>query len=57
LNKLAKNEKIIKFDVEIQFVDCKKRVPGGMKSSENYFNAYEFNKELKISKNTSLRYL
>ena len=45
--KIEKNEKIIKFNLEMQCVNCKKQVPGGMKSSENYFNTYEFNKELK----------
>ena len=45
--KIEKNEKIIKFNVEMQCVNCKKQVPGGMKSSENYFNTHEFNIELK----------
>ena len=52
--KIEKNEKIIKFNLEIQCVNCKKQVPGGMKSSENYFNTYEFNKELKKFQKTYL---
>jgi len=44
--KIKKDEKIIKFNVKIQCVNCNKQVPGGMKSSENYFNTHEFNKEL-----------
>jgi|TARA_B110000238_G_scaffold111379_1_gene121063 hypothetical protein len=44
--KIKKDEKIIKFNLKIQCVNCNKQVPGGMKSSENYFNTHEFNKEL-----------
>ncbi|MEZ7989638.1 MAG: hypothetical protein ACKVJ0_05135 [Nitrosopumilus sp.] len=44
--KIKKDEKIIKFNVKMQCVNCNKQVPGGMKSSENYFNTHEFNKEL-----------
>ena len=52
--KIEKNEKIIKFNVEMQCVNCNKQVPGGMKSSENYFNTCEFNKELKKFQKTYL---
>ena len=56
--KIEKNEKIIKFNVEMQCVNCKKQVPGGMKSSENYFNTNEFNKKFqKKSKNISVQHL
>ena len=44
--KIKKDEKIIKFNVKMECVNCNKQVPGGMKSSENYFNTHEFNKEL-----------
>lgn len=44
--KIKKDEKIIKFNIKMQCVNCNKQVPGGMKSSENYFNTHEFNKEL-----------
>ena len=44
--KIKKDEKIIKFNVKMQCVNCNKQVPGGMKSSENYFNTHEFNKGL-----------
>ena len=46
-----KIEKIIKFNVKIKCIDWNKQIQGGMKSSENYFNTNEFNKELKKSKN------
>ena len=52
--KIEKNEKIIKFNVEMQCVNCKKQVPGGMKSSESYFNTHEFNIELKKFQKTYL---
>ena len=35
--KIEKNEKIIKFNIEMQCVNCCKKVPGGMKSGETYF--------------------
>jgi hypothetical protein len=50
-------EKTIKFNVKIKCTGCNKQIQGGMKSSENYLNANKFNKELKKSKNISLRYL
>ena len=52
--KIKKDEKIIKFNVKIQCVNCNKQVPGGMKSSENYFNTHEFNKELEKFQKTYL---
>ena len=50
--KIEKNEKIIKFNVEIQCVNCCKKVPGGMKSGETYFNTQEFNRDLEEFKKT-----
>jgi len=35
--KIKENEKIIKFNVEIQCTNCGKEVPGGMKTGEDYF--------------------
>jgi hypothetical protein len=52
--KIKKDEKIIKFNVKMQCVNCNKQVPGGMKSSENYFNTDEFNKELEKFQKTYL---
>ena len=50
--KIEKNEKIIKFNVEIQCINCCKKVPGGMKSGETYFNTQEFNRDLEEFKKT-----
>ena len=44
--KIEENEKIIKFNLELRCTNCNKKVPGGMKSGENYFETIEFNKEL-----------
>ena len=52
--KIKKDEKIIKFNVKIQCVNCNKQVPGGMKSSENYFKTHEFNEELEKFQKTYL---
>jgi hypothetical protein len=52
--KIKKDEKIIKFNLKMQCVNCNKQVPGGMKSGENYFNTDEFNKELEKFQKTYL---
>ena len=44
--KIEENEKVIKFNLELKCTNCNKKVPGGMKSGENYFETIEFNKEL-----------
>ena len=45
--KIEKNEKIIKFDLELKCSNCNKKVPGGMKSGIKYFKTEKFNDELK----------
>ena len=52
--KIEENEKVIKFNLELKCTNCNKKVPGGMKSSENYFETIEFNKELEEFKKTYL---
>ena len=44
--KIEENEKVIKFNLGLKCINCNKKVPGGMKSGENYFKTIEFNKEL-----------
>ena len=44
--KIGKNDEIIKFNLELNCINCNKKVPVGMKSSKNYFKPIEFNKEL-----------
>tara|TARA_B110000438_G_C15533242_1_gene529403 strand:- start:308 stop:514 length:207 start_codon:yes stop_codon:yes gene_type:complete len=52
--KLKENETIVDFEIEIQCVNCNKKVPGGMKSGETYFHTQEFNKDLEEFKKTYL---
>jgi len=52
--KIEENEKIIKFNLELKCTNCNKKVPGGMKSGENYFKTVKFNKELEKFKKTYL---
>ena len=52
--KIKENEKVIKFNLELKCTNCNKKVPGGMKSGENYFKTIGFNKELEKFKKTYL---
>jgi hypothetical protein len=52
--KIEENEKVIKFNLELRCINCNKKVPGGMKSGENYLKTIEFNKELEKFKKTYL---
>ena len=46
IGKIEKNEKTIRFNLEIFCSSCGKKVPGGMKSSEKFYNSREFEKEI-----------
>ena len=46
IGKISENEKIVKFDVEIHCNNCGKKVPGGLKTGEKYFQTREFKVEL-----------
>ncbi len=46
IGKISKNEKVIKFNLEIHCIICGKSVPGGLKTGEKYFQTNEFKKEL-----------
>ena len=46
IGKISKNEKTIRFDVEIHCNNCGKRVPGGLKTGEKYYQTEEFKMEL-----------
>ena len=45
--KIKKNEKTIRFNLEIFCSNCGKKVPGGMKASKKFYNSKEFQKEIK----------
>ena len=46
IGKIEKNEKTIRFNLEIFCSSCGKKVPGGMKSSEKFYNSKDFEKEI-----------
>ena len=46
IGKIDKNEKKIKFDLNISCTKCGKKVPGGMKTSESYFGTNLFYTEI-----------
>jgi hypothetical protein len=52
--KIEENEEIIKFNLELQCVNCNKKVPGGMKTGEKYFETEEYNIEIEKFKKTYL---
>ena len=54
IGKIEKNEKTIKFNLEIYCSNCGKKVPGGMKSSEKFYNSKEFENEIESFKKNYL---
>ncbi len=46
IGKINKNEKKIKFHLDIKCTKCGKAVPGGMQTSENYFGTDSFKLEI-----------
>ena len=46
IGKISENEKIVKFDIEIHCTNCGKKVPGGLKTSEKYYQTKAFKIEL-----------
>jgi hypothetical protein len=54
IGKINENEKRIKFDLEIFCSDCGKKVPGGLQTSEKFYNTTEFKTELENFQKTYL---
>ncbi len=46
IGKVGKDEKKIKFELDLKCSKCAKKVPGGMKTGENYFDTDEFKIEI-----------
>ena len=46
IGKFPKNEKIIKFSIQVNCTNCGKHVPGGLKTGEKYYKTREFKIEL-----------
>ena len=52
--KIQENENIIKFNLELKCTNCGKKVPGGMKTGEKFYETDEFYNELDQFKKTYL---
>ncbi len=46
IGKVNKDEKKIKFNLNLNCTKCGKKVPGGMKTGENYFGSDGFKTEI-----------
>jgi len=47
IGKILKDEKTVRFNLDIHCTNCGKQVPGGMKSGEKYFQSSEFKNDVK----------
>jgi len=54
IGKIKKNDKIIKFQLNLFCTKCGKSVPGGMRASEKYYNSNLFKIELENFKKNYL---
>lgn len=54
IGKISANDKIIKFNLDIKCTKCGKAVPGGIKTSQNYYNTIPFLKEIEQFKKNYL---
>jgi len=54
IGKINKNEKRVKFVLDIHCTNCGKKVPGGLQASEKFYGTEPFNTELKQFKKNYL---
>jgi len=54
IGKISENEKSVRFDVDIHCTSCAKKVPGGLKTGEKYYQTKEFKIELENFKRNYL---
>ena len=54
IGKISEHEKTVRFDIELHCSECKKRVPGGMKTGLKFYQTEEFQEELKKFKKNYL---
>ncbi len=54
IGKINKNEKRVKFVLDIHCTNCGKKVPGGLQASEKFYGTEQFKKELEQFKKNYL---
>ena len=54
IGKINENEKSIRFDLKLHCTNCDKKVPGGLKASEEFYGTSEFKEELEFLKTNYL---
>jgi len=54
IGKINKNEKRVKFLLDIHCTNCGKKVPGGLQASEKFYGTESFKKELENFKKNYL---
>jgi len=54
IGKIKKNEKKVELDLDIYCTNCGKKVPGGIKTSEKYYDTESFLKEVRDFKKNYL---
>ena len=54
IGKISKDDKRVKFTLEIHCTECGKEVPGGLQSSERFYQTKEFKLELERFKENYL---
>ncbi len=54
IGKINKNEKRVKFVLDIHCTNCGKKVPGGLQASEKFYGTKPFKKKLELFKKNYL---
>lgn len=50
IGKIDRGDETIRFDIDLRCTDCKKSVPGGMKTSKKYYQTEQFKIDLRVLK-------
>lgn len=48
IGQIDKDEKAVRFNIDLRCTDCKKMVPGGIKASEKFYGTEAFRVELEL---------
>ena len=54
IGQIDKDEKAVRFNIDLRCTDCKKMVPGGIKTSEKFYGTGPFKVELELFKKNYL---